>query len=81
MVSRVLMKNVKREFEKKRKIPISKMGQKSFDNFSVVLSTGIAIRRIPNTLPMLLQGRSKSSGKDIEILYPDTLVGTDSIQP
>ncbi|NLJ97639.1 MAG: aconitate hydratase AcnA [Clostridiales bacterium] len=79
--SDALMKNVKREFERnKERYQFLKWAQKSFDNFSVVPpSTGIVHQvNLEYLAHVVIRGEVKESGKDIEILYPDTLVGTDS---
>lgn len=77
-MSEALKENVKREFERnKERYQFLNWAQKAFDNFSVVPpSTGIVHQvNLEYLAKVVIEG--KSSDKS-HILYPDTLVGTDS---
>ena len=67
--------NVDREFERnKERYQFLKWAQKAFDNFSVVPpSTGIV-----HQVNLEYLAKIVIADKDINLLYPDTLVGTDS---
>ena len=67
--------NVDREFERnKERYQFLKWAQKAFDNFSVVPpSTGIV-----HQVNLEYLAKIVIADKDIDLLYPDTLVGTDS---
>lgn len=80
--------NVKKEFERnKERYQFLNWAQKAFDNFSVVPpSTGIVHQvNLEYLAKVVIEGKSndKSEGNlneisDLNVLYPDTLVGTDS---
>lgn len=72
-----LKENVKREFERnEERYQFLNWAQKAFDNFSVVPpSTGI-VHQV--NLEYLAKVVIRGKAEDREILYPDTLVGTDS---
>ncbi|TAH64393.1 MAG: aconitate hydratase AcnA [Anaerolineaceae bacterium] len=76
-----LRENVKREFERnKERYQFLNWAQKAFDNFSVVPpSTGIVHQvNLEYLAKVVIEGKVKDKDKDIDILYPDSLVGTDS---
>lgn len=76
-----LRENVKREFERNmERYQFLSWAQKAFDNFSVVPpSTGIVHQvNLEYLAKVVIEGKEKSRGKDVDMLYPDTLVGTDS---
>ena len=76
-----LKKNVKREFERnKERYQFLKWAQSAFNNFSVVPpSTGIVHQvNLEYLAKVVVEGKIKEGNKDIDVLYPDTLVGTDS---
>ena len=72
-----LKENVKREFERnKERYQFLNWAQKAFDNFSVVPpATGI-VHQV--NLEYLAKVVIEDKDNDRDILYPDTLVGTDS---
>ena len=72
-----LKENVKREFERnKERYQFLNWAQNAFDNFTVVPpSTGI-VHQV--NLEYLAKVVIESKENDKDILYPDTLVGTDS---
>lgn len=79
--SDALKMNEAREFERNNeRYQFLKWAQKSFDNFSVVPpSTGIVHQvNLEYLAKVVIKGKVEEDGKDIDILYPDTLVGTDS---
>ena len=72
-----LSKNVKREFERNNeRYQFLNWAQKAFNNFSVVPpSTGIVHQvNLEYLAKVVIEGKDN----DRDILYPDTLVGTDS---
>jgi aconitate hydratase len=72
-----LKENVRREFERnKERYQFLNWAQKAFDNFSVVPpSTGIVHQvNLEYLAKVVIEGKDN----DKDILYPDTLVGTDS---
>lgn len=72
-----LEKNVRKEFERnKERYQFLNWAQKAFDNFSVVPpSTGIVHQvNLEYLAKVVIEGKSD----DVDELYPDTLVGTDS---
>ncbi len=72
-----LKKNVKREFERnKERYQFLNWAQNAFDNFTVVPpSTGIVHQvNLEYLAKVVIEGKDN----DKDILYPDTLVGTDS---
>ena len=76
-----LSQNVKREFERnKERYQFLNWAQKAFDNFSVVPpSTGIVHQvNLEYLAKVVIEGKAKYKDSDMDILYPDTLVGTDS---
>lgn len=70
-----LKENVKREFDRNReRYQFLNWAQKAFDNFSVVPpSTGIV-----HQVNLEYLAKVVIESKDPDVLYPDTLVGTDS---
>lgn len=72
------MFNVKKEFERNReRYEFLKWGQKAFDNFRVVPPGRGIVHQV--NLEYLAQGAFKSKDVDGDtVVYPDTLVGTDS---
>lgn len=78
-MSKALSENVKREFERnKERYQFLKWAQKAFDNFTVVPpSTGIVHQvNLEYLAKVVVIDKTKDNNEDI--LYPDTLVGTDS---
>lgn len=76
-MSDALKQNVKKEFERnKERYQFLNWAQKAFDNFSVVPpSTGIVHQvNLEYLAKVVIEGKAE----DKDILYPDTLVGTDS---
>jgi aconitate hydratase len=76
-MSDALRENVKKEFERnKERYQFLNWAQKAFDNFSVVPpSTGIVHQvNLEYLAKVVIEGKDN----DKDILYPDTLVGTDS---
>ena len=70
---------MKREFERnKERYQFLKWAQKAFDNFTVVPpSTGIVHQvNLEYLAKVVVIDKTKDNNEDI--LYPDTLVGTDS---
>ena len=74
-----LSKNVNKEFERnKERYKFLNWAQKAFDNFSVVPpSTGI-VHQVNLEYLAKVVIKAKAKDEDIDILYPDTLIGTDS---
>jgi aconitate hydratase len=72
-----LMFNAEREFERNReRYEFLKWGQDAFNNFSVVPpATGIVHQVNLEYLAKVVMGKTEG---DEEVLFPDTLVGTDS---
>lgn len=72
------MHNVEREFERNReRYEFLKWGQKAFDNFRVVPPGRGIVHQV--NLEYLAQGVfSREEEDDSTVVYPDTLVGTDS---
>lgn len=76
-----LKENVKREFERNReRYQFLNWAQKAFDNFSVVPpSTGIIHQvNLEYLAKVVVKGKTGDGPDREEVLYPDTLVGTDS---
>jgi len=73
-----LQRNAEMEFQRNReRYEFLKWGQKAFSNFRVVPpATGIIHQVNLETLAQVVLTRKESSGT--EILFPDTLIGTDS---
>lgn len=74
-----LSENVKKEFERnKERYQFLNWAQKAFDNLSVVPpNTGIVHQvNLEYLAKVVIEGKTKD--KKTDILYPDTLVGTDS---
>lgn len=71
------MHNVEREFERNReRYEFLKWGQKAFDNFRVVPPGRGIVHQV--NLEYLAKGAFSRTEGDETIVYPDTLVGTDS---
>lgn len=76
-MSDALRENVKKEFDRnKERYQFLSWARKAFDNFSVVPpSTGIVHQvNLEYLAKVVIEGKNK----DRDLLYPDTLVGTDS---
>jgi len=76
-----LGQNVKREYEQNQeRYRFLKWGQQAFSNFSVVPpGTGICHQVNLEYLAQTVWTRKeKRDGRNVEVAYPDTLVGTDS---
>ena len=79
--SKSLGQNVKREYEQNQeRYRFLKWGKQAFSNFSVVPpGTGICHQVNLEYLAQTVWTRKeKRAGKNVEVAYPDTLVGTDS---
>ncbi len=71
------MHNVEREFERNReRYEFLKWGQKAFDNFRVVPPGRGIVHQV--NLEYLAKGVFSSEKDGATVVYPDTLVGTDS---
>lgn len=71
------MHNVEKEFERNReRYEFLKWGQKAFDNFRVVPPGRGIVHQV--NLEYLAKGAFTRTDGDETIVYPDTLVGTDS---
>ena len=76
-----LAENVKREYEQNQeRYRFLKWGQQAFSNFSVVPpGTGICHQvNLEYLAQTVWTKKEKRDGRNVEIAYPDTLVGTDS---
>jgi aconitate hydratase len=79
--SKALAQNVKREYEQNQeRYRFLKWGQQAFSNFSVVPpGTGICHQvNLEYLAQTVWIDKEKINGKQVEVAYPDTLVGTDS---
>jgi aconitate hydratase len=79
--SKSLAQNVKREYEQNQeRYRFLKWGQQAFSNFSVVPpGTGICHQvNLEYLAQTVWSAKDRFDGKQMEMAYPDTLVGTDS---
>lgn len=75
-----LGRNVEEEYKQNQeRYRFLKWGQSAFDNFRVVPGTGICHQVNLEYLAQTVWTRKENlNGKEVEVAYPDTLVGTDS---